>query len=115
MECGCRSRLLAPRLFAALALGLLSVRLARFLLRLRVGRFARAGLSRSVGRLRRFRWGLHVLRSSPARRGSGGRRAWALASRLLIARKTIFWAFPRHQEVEAAEVLRERDRLVNDA
>ncbi len=39
----------------------------------------------------------------------------ALRLRLLVARKHIFGAFPRHQEVEGAEILRQRDRLVDDA
>jgi hypothetical protein len=47
--------------------------------------------------------------------GGAGRRAGRLWHSPFVARQAIFGTFPWHQEVELAEVLRQLDRLINDA
>ena len=59
--------------------------------------------------------GFDVLWRWPTRRRRRRWRARSFAGRLLVAREPIFRPFPRHQEIEAPEVLRKRDRLIDHA
>ena len=72
-------------------------------------------MGRRVGGLGRGRGRLGRRRRDVAGGGQRRRCAGRFGLRLLVAGQDIFGPFPWHQEVEAAEVLRKRDLLIDDA
>ena len=98
------------------SLGLGRARLARFLGGLLVGRRCRRRSAAGVSVVFGVSAGVFAFCARRrVRRGRGDGAPGGFGRRLLVAGKQIFRAFPRHQEVEAAEILRQRHRLIDDA